>query len=342
MSTIKETTLHPENQPDVNLYPRTLATLVEGLDVAITTKAPRPVACKIVLPQGATKGTLTEEQLTILSASPQNYIEMVNDKELYYLNDPGHESGFYTYSHVGIENSKATIKTLTITVSAKSFVIVTTVVPTESGGVQFVEVYASRPLTEEQLTTLKANKSNQIIYYGGVKYYFKLAYEKSSTEWIYATFVDSAAILIVNMSSGSAVIHFVDRKYYRHLLKGTANAHFVSGSSVTSPVEYEMIFITDSADSMKVDDSTAQNDKLGEYAGGYITAYGTVRVKTSDEAPGTYYAFDACGFKHEGSPGIYSVSYLYMYDPTKYGQLNALSKVSAQIATVDSDTVIEI
>lgn len=134
MSTIKETTLHPENQPDVNLYPRTLATLVEGLDVAITTKAPRPVACKIVLPQGATKGTLIEEQLTILSASPQNYIEMVNDKELYYLNDPGHESGFYTYSHVGIENSKATIKTLTITVSAKSFVIVTTVVPTDAGG----------------------------------------------------------------------------------------------------------------------------------------------------------------------------------------------------------------
>lgn len=134
MSTIKETTLHPENQPDVNLYPRTLATLVEGLDVAITTKAPRPIACKIVLPQGATKGTLTEEQLTILSASPQNYIEMVNDKELYYLNDPEHESGFYTYSHVGIENSKATIKTLTITVSAKSFVIVTIVVPTESGG----------------------------------------------------------------------------------------------------------------------------------------------------------------------------------------------------------------
>lgn len=145
MSTIKETTLHPENQPDVNLYPRTLATLVEGLDVAITTKAPRPVACKIVLPQGATKGTLTEEQLTILSASPQNYIEMVNDKELYYLNDPGHESGFYTYSHVGIENSKATIKTLTITVSAKSFVIVTTVVPTESGGGKlYLHVYTNK------------------------------------------------------------------------------------------------------------------------------------------------------------------------------------------------------
>lgn len=143
MSTIKETTLHPDNNPNVDLYPRTLATLVEGLDVAITTKAPRPVACKIVLPQGATKGTLTEEQLTILSASPQNYIEMVNDKELYYLNDTGHEIGFYTYSHVGIENSKATIKTLTITVSAKSFVIVTTVVPTEAGGGKlYLHVYS--------------------------------------------------------------------------------------------------------------------------------------------------------------------------------------------------------
>lgn len=143
MSTIKETTLHPDNDPNVDLYPRTLATLVEGLDAAITTKAPRPVACKIVLSQGATKGTLTEEQLTILSASPQNYIEMVNDKELYYLNDPGHESGFYTYSHVGIENSKATIKTLTITVSAKSFVIVTTVVPTDAGGGKlYLHVYS--------------------------------------------------------------------------------------------------------------------------------------------------------------------------------------------------------
>lgn len=143
MSTIKETTLHPDNDPNVDLYPRTLATLVEGLDAVITTKAPRPIACKIVLPQGATKGTLTEEQLTILSASPQNYIEMVNDKELYYLNDPGHESGFYTYSHVGIENSKATIKTLTITVSAKSFVIVTIVVPTEAGGGKlYLHVYS--------------------------------------------------------------------------------------------------------------------------------------------------------------------------------------------------------
>lgn len=88
----------------------------------------------ITVPEGAVNGNITDEQLTKLQASESNYIEMVNDKELYYLNDPGHEEGFLTYSHVGIENSKTTIKTLTITVSAKSFVIVTTVVPTEGGG----------------------------------------------------------------------------------------------------------------------------------------------------------------------------------------------------------------
>lgn len=88
----------------------------------------------LTFPAGASEGTITAEQLAVLQESEANYIEMVNDKELYYLNDTGHEEGYLTYSHVGIENSKATIKTLTITVGAKSFVIVTTVVPTESGG----------------------------------------------------------------------------------------------------------------------------------------------------------------------------------------------------------------
>lgn len=97
----------------------------------------------LTFPAGASEGTITADQLTTLQASEANYIEMVNDKELYYLNDNGHTEGFLTYSHVGIENSKATIKTLTITVSAKSFVIVTTVVPTESGGGKLYKHYTS-------------------------------------------------------------------------------------------------------------------------------------------------------------------------------------------------------
>ena len=87
----------------------------------------------LTFPAGSSEGTITAEQLAVLQASESNYIEMVNDKELYTLNDNGHVEGYLTYSHVGIENSKATIKTLTIAVSAKSFVIVTTVIPTSEG-----------------------------------------------------------------------------------------------------------------------------------------------------------------------------------------------------------------
>lgn len=111
-----------------------------GLEFATIESGGKKVS--LTFPAGASEGTITAEQLVKLQASESNYIEMVNDKELYYLNDNGHTDGYLTYSHVGIENSKATIKTLTITVSAKSFVIVTTVVPTESGGGKYYKHYS--------------------------------------------------------------------------------------------------------------------------------------------------------------------------------------------------------
>lgn len=129
--------IHRDLEPQVR-YDAEQIQLLKQADVAINNKIDAlPLGGEkvaLTFPAGASEGTITEEQLAKLQASESNYIEMVNDKELYYLNDNGHTEGFLTYSHVGIENSKATIKTLTITVSAKSFVIVTTVVPTESGG----------------------------------------------------------------------------------------------------------------------------------------------------------------------------------------------------------------
>lgn len=119
-----------KNMEDISTEAASLSALTDKVDNLQTGGE----KVSITFPAGASSGTVTDEQLATLQANDVNYIEMVNDKELYYLNDPGHEEGFLTYSHVGIENSKATIKTLTITVSAKSFVIVTTVVPTDAGG----------------------------------------------------------------------------------------------------------------------------------------------------------------------------------------------------------------
>lgn len=143
MNEIKKTTLHPDNQPNTDLYPKTSADQVEGLQEFVEQHSSDSIKVPINVPKGATNGNITDEQFAILQKSDLNYIEMVNDKELYYLNDTGHEDGYLTYSHVGIENSKATIKTLTITVSAKSFVIITTVIPIDTGGGKLYKHYTS-------------------------------------------------------------------------------------------------------------------------------------------------------------------------------------------------------
>lgn len=130
-----------KNMEDISTEAESLAALTDKVDNLKTGGE----KVSLTFPAGASSGTVTAEQLAKLQANDLNYIEMVNDKELYYLNDPGHEEGFLTYSHVGIENSKATIKTLTITVSAKSFVIITTVIPAESGGNVYMHSMEFKP-----------------------------------------------------------------------------------------------------------------------------------------------------------------------------------------------------
>lgn len=149
-----------KNMEDISTEAASLAALTDKVDNLKTGGE----KVSLTFPAGASSGTVTDEQLATLQANDENYIEMVNDKELYYLNDPGHEEGFLTYSHVGIENSKATIKTLTITVSAKSFVIVTTVVPTDAGGKLYrhnMYFFAGRT-TEYRITIYTNNETPYI------------------------------------------------------------------------------------------------------------------------------------------------------------------------------------
>lgn len=68
-----------------------------------------------------TRGTLTEEQLTTLQTSEQNQI--VCDNEIFRLMDNQVESGYLVYGHVGAISSKQTVKTITITLSTKGWVL---------------------------------------------------------------------------------------------------------------------------------------------------------------------------------------------------------------------------
>ena len=160
-------------------------------------------------------------------------------------------------------NSSGTISTKPLTsITGKSEVYVGTPDPTggeilwidpdgtsggdgsSDGGVQFVELFQGSTLTSAQLTILKANKGNQIIYYGGVKYYFKLAYEKSSNEWIYVTFYSGAATLTVNMTTGSAIYDTASSgKLYSHLIQGTysfSNTNYIFIFTLYSTISTKM------------------------------------------------------------------------------------------------------
>ena len=75
----------------------------------------------------------------------------------------------------------------------------------KSQEVQYINLHGGKTLSTDELNILKANKNNQIIYYGGVKYYFKFAYEKTSSEWIYTSFYNGIVTLTVNMTTGSSI-----------------------------------------------------------------------------------------------------------------------------------------
>lgn len=107
---------------------------------------------EITLPESSTQGTITDDQLTTLQASNENYI-VINQNEIYRLNDKGHTSGVWTYTHDGYDGGGVT-KYLNLTIATKAFTITT-----ETGGgggsstdnfVYVVDTGADIILTEEE------------------------------------------------------------------------------------------------------------------------------------------------------------------------------------------------
>lgn len=107
----------------------TTATLLTALKIDDTYyKIIEPVAVEITAKADATNGTITDSQLSVLQASDSNYVMFNHEK--FFLNDDGAKEGFLTYTHVGHENSKTTLKFFTITVSTKAWVLTTQSVQT--------------------------------------------------------------------------------------------------------------------------------------------------------------------------------------------------------------------
>lgn len=73
------------------------------------------------LPSSTTQGTLTVAQLALLQSDESNYIMFQHEK--YYLEDKGHVEGYITYTHTGYENNTFWVKSITITLSTRAWVL---------------------------------------------------------------------------------------------------------------------------------------------------------------------------------------------------------------------------
>ena len=102
-----------------------------------------------------TEGTITDEQLTILQNADYNCIR-VNNNEIYRLSDKDLTEGYLKYSYVSIENGINYIKTITITISTKGWVLTVSNISGGSSNNKFVhELYITDKGT--MLYEVKAN-----------------------------------------------------------------------------------------------------------------------------------------------------------------------------------------
>lgn len=95
------------------------AITINGINYSIVSKEVHVV--NIDAPAAAVQGILTEDQLNMLQADDSNYIMFNHEK--YYLGDKGHVEDYLTYSHVGYENNQMWLRSISITVSTRSWVL---------------------------------------------------------------------------------------------------------------------------------------------------------------------------------------------------------------------------
>ena len=126
-------------------------TTYDGYATTIAGKQDKVTPVEITLPESSTEGTITDEQLATLQASNENYI-VINQNEIYRLNDKGHTEGVWTYVHDGYNEGGVT-KYLNLTVATKAFTITA-----QSGGKNCIVKVGTSSWSDFVLTEEEVNK----------------------------------------------------------------------------------------------------------------------------------------------------------------------------------------
>ena len=119
------------------------------------------------VPTSSTSGTLPDNQSwIILQIRPQD-LRILFNNEFYQLADNQHTNGKLVYSHVTYESGQLIIKTITITIATRGWVL-TTVKPSEAAyHIELADSDSGGTLTPEQYNALLADKNSYILLENG-------------------------------------------------------------------------------------------------------------------------------------------------------------------------------
>lgn len=159
------TSINIDGQSDID-YNRTYigdkiySEIVVGSDGGLTSWTPVNAFYEIKdVPTSATSGTLPDDiSWVVLWLRPFNYRILFNE-EFYQLADNEHTAGTLVYSHVGYESGQLFIKTITITIATRGWVL-TTVKPSA----YHIELSGSSgTITDDQLTGLTNDTDSYVL-----------------------------------------------------------------------------------------------------------------------------------------------------------------------------------
>lgn len=153
------------------------------------------------IPTSSTSGTLPDDaSWTYLTIQPQN-LRLLFNKEFYNLADKEHTTGTLVYSHTGYESGQLIVKTITITLRTRGWVL-TTINPAEEA--YHLQLTANTgTLTTEQYNALKGDDNSYILYNPGPAFRLTKAYTSSSGEMKYQKVLGNTAYIITIQSSGA-------------------------------------------------------------------------------------------------------------------------------------------
>lgn len=174
MSTIKETTLHPENQPDVNLYPKTSTDQIEGLNNIIT-GINNEIEKKVntvdnfvrifTIPNGVNSGTLTADvKEKLCNPDGHNYYVYDDTSEMILKYSFNADNEIIQYKAVYLQTNKAYEITMQILPSNGSWRRSQTVlnVPESAGGKLYLHSLYFANLKNQSLLTFYHTSPTQV------------------------------------------------------------------------------------------------------------------------------------------------------------------------------------